>query len=338
MPSFSWVASLTEAAFLRGWLTRAAQQKVQVLVEQGLHPEQALLGTGLLSVEQYADAAQSCWNIAPIRLDVDAQRVVLPPKDDGRSIGIEDEEGKRWYVVADLWETDAKAPKGYALLATFVADIERLTRRDEALDLATSEWLDAVEATKSHDLRLGVEHGHGEVLLGTGDHVQESLAVEREEVPALQAWLVHGYGSSHWDARLRAGLESYWAEAVARHQPHPLQRMPAWQERIQDAYGVLVVVDPDHWTLRHLESVPIAQAFHELLATEHRKRVFPRTDAEREEALHAALAGAALCWIEESDENLSFFRQLARLGIPVTMVRHRLTPHGSAWEAYCISL
>ena len=336
MPLYAWAKQVTEAAFRRGWLTRAAQARVHVLVEQHLHPEQALIGTGLVSAEQYADLIQDCWQITLRRLDIDALHAVGERQADG--IEVEDEDGKRWYACADAWVSRRSVERNLPLFPTLRADLERFWRRDEALDLAVSEWIEAIEYTQETEFRLGVEEGRGVVLHGVRDHQEEVLEVGREEVPALQAWLLHGYGSRAWDGRSYIGLESHWVEAVAKHDKHPLARMKGWRQRLEQETGIVVLVEPDQWTLRQVQHVDEASNAYELFVGGGRRRVSPTSERAREEAMHAALAGASLCWIEPSEARLGDFRALAKMGIPVTVIRHRLTLHGSAWEVYHIDI
>ncbi|MDQ5919814.1 MAG: hypothetical protein QG668_541, partial [Patescibacteria group bacterium] len=54
LTSLAPVKRLLEAAYTRGWLTSDAREKSVFLLEQGLHPEQVLIGTGLLTPSRYS--------------------------------------------------------------------------------------------------------------------------------------------------------------------------------------------------------------------------------------------------------------------------------------------
>ena len=338
MLSRHWARTLAQAAYERGWLTSSALKKAVLLVEVGLHPEQAYIGTALLSAEQYAAIVEQLWQIRLQRLDVDMYTVRERKDGDFTAITAENEQGDRVLVRTDAWTLPSAAPETGYVVDTFRSDVMRWVRQPGVVDLSMSEWLEAGSTVEATELRLGVEHGRGVVQAGVEQSYLDDGCIKAEEVPALQTWFEAGYGARAWDVSREPGLESDWLELVAKHDRHPLAKTQAWRAYLRQPKGVLYIVEPDAWLRRQLASLASLEQQQPLFRAAVAYRFAPATAHEREVAVHGALAGASICWIDESGESMTCMRQLAQAGIPVTIVRSRPTLHGTAWEVYSLSI
>lgn len=335
--SRAWTETILEAAYQRGWLLRSVQEKLRFLIEGGLHVEQALLGTGLLTVSQYVELIQGAFGLTLGRLDQDrftraASKAELPD-------GVEratDEDGKAFLLVSDGWRWQDerwfkdKAPKLFVLRS----DILRWKRTAGPVDLAVSPWWEALSKHRATEARIALERGKGEVWIGADAKASPGLELDREELPALQAWFEAGYPQREWRAKRLPGTESDVLEATHLANAHPLERLNVWRAFLSRPQGVMVCVAPDAWLEREIEHLPEPQAHAEHWTIGSLVRVRPQTEHDREVAWHAALSGAAICWIEDVPQELDWMRSLAQAGISVHVVRSRHTPHGTAWEGY----
>lgn len=333
----SWQTTVLDAAYRRGLLCPAAREKVVFLLEQGLHLEQALIGTGLSTMSQYADLIEACFHIRPERLDVDecTIRAVAEPLPHG-VVAAETEEGEKIFLIADAW-VDARASwrsKKERCLFVFFSDILRFVRSKTTKELAVSAWWRVWKEGVAHEVKVLIQEKRGEVWMGADGSRMDALRLDPNEVPAMQTWFEGGYPSQFWDVRRILGVESDILQVTRKTDVHPVARMELWRGFLKRPRGVLAVFAPDAWLLGVLETIPGLEIPHEAFQTTELRRIHPETQEGRELAMHAALAGALLCWVEMTPAEMSWTRDLASAGIPVTIVRRRETLHGSAWEAY----
>ncbi len=333
--------ALSDAAYRRGWLLRATEQKARFLIEQGLHPEQVLLGTGLLTLSQYAELVKAVFGLTLERLDQDrwSLRGVSGELPEGVEAAVSEEGEAGWLVsdpwedVVSVWRTSVSGPMCFV----FRSDLLRWRRRPEPTDFAVSAWWRTWQGVRATEARICVEQGVGHVWVGPDAEPAPMLALVKEEVPALQTWFEAGFPCQAWKGTRISGVEGDLLEVVAHEAAHPLARLVGWQEFLRQPRGVLLCLAPDAWLEARLASVQeVAQAQH-LFEREDLQRIHPRDPQGRELASQAALAGISFCWIEDAPEETGWIRPLAQAGVPVLVVRRRETLHGSAWEAYHLS-
>lgn len=341
MPAFAWQRRVWQAAHERGWLASGLEPKLLWLLEQGLHLEQVLLGTGLLTATRYAELAEALWGFSLARLDQDrfARRAVAEPLP-GNVAPAVTEDGQAVWLVADPWE-EAVQPwlaRSEPGVPVFRSDLLRWRRRPEASDLAVSAWWRVWQrSAATTEALLFLDRGQGAVTFGSTPAFQPDLACARAELPALQTWFEAGLPRQTWQARRLPRLEADAMQLVARHDGHPAAGFQGWQTFLERPQGILVCVAPDAWLRERLAPLRPAAALADLFSEGGLARVEPQTPAEREWAAQAALAGANLCWLEEAPGDLGWFRPLAKAGVRVTVVRARPTPHGTAWETYLLA-
>ncbi len=333
--------ALTDAAYRRGWLLRATEQKARFLLEQGLHPEQVLLGTGLLTLAQYAELVEERFQVRLERVDQDrwTARAVAGAIPDGVAAATS-EDGEPGWLVSDPWEPAiAHWRKAITepVFPVFRSDLLRWSRQATPTDFAVSAWWRAWQARAATEARICLERGVGHVWVGPDAEPAADLTVSKEELPALQAWFEAGYPSRAGRVSRIPGVESDLLQVVMHEAPHPLARLVGWQAYLKEPRGVLLCLAPDAWLEARLTPVPEVSNGHELLAEAELRRVHPRDERTREAAAQAALAGVAFCWVEDAPEETAWIRPLAQAGVPITIVRRRETLHGSAWEAYHVS-
>lgn len=339
MSSYAWVGALAQAAYERGWLTLSAKKKAQAIVEAGLHPEQALIGTALLSVDQYAAIVKGLWGIELCRLDQESYVLRRRRGKDICLIEAENARGEEVIIHVDGWTQSASEKYGnHPVIDTFRSDVLRWLRQKTPIDLSTSEWLKQWSEIEATELRLGVEHRVGVVRVGVGQSVLDDGCIRAEEVPALQTWFEAGYGSRSWRMKRKQGIESDWAELIANHDRHPLAKVQTWKTFLRQPKGILYVVEPDEWLRGKLEHLEAIEEYSTLFHSKKLCRVHPSSSHERETAFHGALSGISFCWIDEMGESMSLMRALAKAHIPVIVVRGRPTAHGIGWETYTMAL
>lgn len=334
-----WTDAILDAAYRRGWLLRSVQEKMKFLLERGLHIEQVLLGTGVISVSQYIEVIKDVFGITLERLDQD--RFTHAASDEDLPAGIEaatDEEGKTFILASDLWtQTGASWLKGKQnVIPVLRSDVLRWMRTSEPVDFAVSTWWEALSVHKATEVRLALEQGMGEVWIGADAKPAPDLALAPEEVPALQTWFEAGYPQGEWSSTRHAGVESDVLELVHLKNAHPLAQLSSWKKFLDKPNGIMVCIAPDAWLERELAYLLQVHDHAELMASTRLVQVHPQNPQEREVAWHAALAGASLCWIEDAPDEYDWMRALAQAGIPVQIVRSRHTSHGTAWESYVI--
>ena len=337
----SWTNTILEAAYQRGWLLRSVQAKVLFLLERGLHLEQALLGTGLLTMTQYAELVQEGFQISIERLDLDRWTVAVSAQalPDGVCAAI-DEHNKPALLVSDAWQWKHSAwfKSATQIVPVFRSDLLRWKRRTEPVDFAVSDWWEALSRHQATEARVSLEQGKGEVWIGSDARALPDLELSREEIPAVQTWFEAGFPSAEWTVRRLPGVESDTLEMVHTSNPHPLQKIALWKTFLQKPNGVLLFLAPDAWLEQKIQHLAEPADHASLLAATSLVRIRPQTDADREAASHAAMAGCPLCWIEEVAHEYAWIRTLAQAGVPVHVIRSRQTPHGSSWEAYTMTL
>lgn len=338
MSSPHWARALAQAAYERGWLTSAALKKALLLVEVGLHPEQAFIGTGLLTAERYAMTVEQLWQVRLQRLDVDLYTLQDRNEGDLSIVKAHDEAGNMMTLRTDVWAQPGEPTHSERVIDVFRSDVLRWLRSTSEIDLSVSEWMEAWSTIDATELRLGVEHGRGVVLAGAEQAHLDDGCIKSEEIPALQTWFEAGYGSRLWGAVREPGLESDWVELVARHDRHPLTKAASWQQFLRQPTGVLYLSEPDAWLRRKVAVMQVVDDHRSMFSAVTPYRIHPLTKNEREMALHGALAGKAMCWIDDTGESLVCMRQLAKAGVPVTIVRSRPTLHGTGWEVYSLSV
>ncbi len=338
MSAARWALMLAQAAYERGWLTSSAQKRAGLLGEAGLHPEQALIGTGLLSAEQYATLVEQLWQIKLERLDIDAYTLKNREQSAAGVFEAENEAGERVVFRVDAWAHPSVHVSKTPVRHIFLSDVLRWLREPGVVELSTSEWLEAWNEVGGTELHLGVEHGRGVIQSGMEQRSLDDGCIKSEEVPALQTWFEVGFGSRDWEAIREPGIESDWLELVAKHAQHPLAGKQAWEGFLRAPKGVLYVVEPDAWLRRKIAA--FEQVIHDQMLFQQHKtcHASPATTQDQERFFHGALAGASLCWVDETGSSFGCVRQLAGAGIPVTVVRSRSTVHGTAWEVYRLSV
>lgn len=326
---------LLEAAYTRGWLTSSAREKSIFLLEQGLHLEQVLIGTGLLTPSRYSACIEELYGRPLIRLDCEA--LVLEERLSHAALRVRDESGVVTVYRADAWMSHerAKPRQQEQEQWTFFSDIQRFTRVKGSIDMCVAGWFEQLESRGVTEIRFGVQRGHGVALLGPEERLYSDGLVQKEEVPAMQLWFEYGFGSLFWDARRRPGVESDWMEASSRKAAHPLTKSVLWKTLFDRPQGVVVALEPDIWLTHRLEALPEATQ-KEQFFEEGLHRIQPQSDEQEEWAWHAALQGKPLFWVDARGTMLARMRLLASAGVPVTVLRRRSHSGGSAWEMYTI--
>ena len=100
--------------------------------------------------------------------------------------------------------------------------------------------------------------------------------------------------------------------------------------------GLLVVISPDAYVSRHfLAKYPLVESMDDWRGMAIEKPVLYDADQEdsRELALHAALAGRATVALMARAAD-DWWRSVSDAGIPVHVIRSRLTMNGPAWETF----
>lgn len=339
-----------------GWLSPTVRPKVQIMIEHGLHPEQALIGTGLVSPEQYGEALSQLFEVPFVRKTEGAARHVDVLN--GATLN------KARAFVADRDPSSALVAFADPSHPEALQMIDRaLQRMGIALVPAVALWseLQSTNLTPQRavaSLRRQLEHalaqssatqfevGSSENDWHThheGLHVHDRSWQEHHPAAAGSALVAHltYHTPTDWQVRevqtSQGSLMQLQRETVHTHEAHPLNWSQAMQIFASTGKGVCVVVRADKSTEKLLHRRwPKAVAGAHWRASLNQPHVYHAQEAdEREEALHAALSGRPVL-VLQPDEQVGWLQGLRPLGIPVSCLTRTVLPEGAAWTAHTL--
>ncbi len=355
----SVVSDLLAVCQGEGWLTSKTVQKTRVLLEHGLHPEQALIGTGLITPDQYGEALTHVFDIpytrrvtlprstrrAP-RLDINwlsQQRAIIIDEDrsallvafadpsDTRAVkavaNAVQAHGLELVPVVTLWSDIRPA---YTPPLAAVSSVRRQLRHH--LDEASTSHLEIGSDTRGwHLFHQGVQS----LDAGLITHPPASAS-------ALTLHLLRHQGQSFADWNISHEPTSHGAVLALRRpgdhvkERHPLNWSQAFEGFIRHPEGVLIVVssEQDFLQARAEQQGWLREKKEAHWRTQPDLPAIYPVDEEQgqEEAVHAALSGRPVVAYQKNPD-MHWAKQLQYAHIPVSILERHRVPNGMAWTS-----
>ncbi len=326
------VSDLLALCQTEGFVSPRVRCKVEIMVAHGLHPEQALIGTGLLSPEQYGEALSHLFDLPFVR------------KQDtpDRSIGVLDLEtlSRVNAFVVDRDPTSALVafcdPSSPEALRMVDGALEHLQM---TLVPAVTLWSDVRKKQTRASASAGTLRRRLETTLSTsGIALVDGEKMHARSVTSSLMLQLRRKMPEGWNGKTVSTSHGHMIEwnPTSPYVPgaHPLEWSDAMRRFGQAKGGVQVVIRPDDSAKKMLtDRWPQAEpGTHRQAGDESPCLYHIEHEHEQEEALHAALMGRTICVIQ-SQEEMAWLRPLSEVGIPVTCFRRHLLPEGAAWTS-----
>jgi hypothetical protein len=192
------------------------------------------------------------------------------------------------------------------------------------------------DIANTHQIRIVPTGSEADIIFDNGGERRIPTAV----LPALSLRAMRVGQRSGWHVHVfPAGIAP--ALQFVRQRQAGKRRHPADWSMVLDAFrespvGLLVVVAPDAYVSRHyLAKFPVIQEIDNWRSVPSDRPALYDADLEdgRELALHAALAGRATVALMARSAS-DWWTPVADAGIPVRVIRSRLTALGPVWEAF----
>lgn len=346
----SVVSDLLTVCQGEGWLSHAVQAKVQIMMEQGLHPEQALIGTGIVSIEQYGEALSRVFDVPFVRKtaasvrhaslideqtlarahafvadrDPSSALVAFADPSDPQALHIVDQalqkKGISLVPAATLWsdlrpQHTTPPPSVASLRRSLEHSLSQSGASVFEIGHIDSGWHTHHEGLFEHDAVWQRTHG---------STATPALAMHLTKHP-LHGWQLEATTTSHGTmVRLERG-EPHAQGA------HPLDWSQSMQRLVKEGQGVLVIIHADKATealLSHRFPQAEAGAQWRSSAQPHVYRM--RREDQQEEVLHAILSGRSAVVLQQNDD-LEWVRSMPSLGVSVSCLERCGTLEGTAW-------
>lgn len=347
------VTDLLAVCRAEGLLNAKTEKKVHTLLDQGLHPEQALIGTGLVPVNRYGEVVEQVFGVPFIRISRSSgvSNTLIDPELLSKSRAVLVEHRPKAAIVAFADPSDKSA----------VDFVQRgLREKDVALTLAVTLWSDLrSRGAASHSIgsrrrflqrawdRSGVhafELSHG---LGRDVHVHAeardipSFSLDSSHLSALALHLDRKQRGMSFDWDVNSTYLSHGVvlsgrrrrESFSSH--HPLGWSKAFTMFFKQPRGVLVCVGMDALLKGFFRTQPIsfADAFSSRRAGS-RPVMYDLARADQEEVLHAVVAGRPILLV--SSMVPVWLSKVASIGLPVHVLERHVVPSGMSWSSYSL--
>lgn len=341
-----------------GWVSPAVRTKVDIMIEHGLHPEQALIGTGVVSAEQYGEALSQLFDIPFVcRTDASVRYANLIPErilTDARAYVADRDASSALVAFADPSDPQALHAIDQALGRIGVTLVPAVTLSSDVSSMRAMAPSSAatlrrrLEAAFAQSGTTSFECGQMNANWYThheGVHACDR-AWQKEYAPATSSAL-----AMHLTRHMPTGWQvchvptsqgriiRYTRENASPADTHPLD----WSHVMQDNRrgGVRVIVHADQTTEKMLcDHFPVAEEethWRDPSAVRmDRPYVYRVREAdEREMALHMALSGRPVLILQE-EKNTDWIRVLPPIGIPVSCLTRTVVPEGAAWTSHAL--
>ncbi|MCE9586032.1 hypothetical protein K8R04_01790 [Candidatus Uhrbacteria bacterium] len=259
----------------RGRVSRRDSAAAESLHGHGLHPVQAVVGTGLMGADEARELGFSFPNFGS----------VSPGQSTGRLLHI---------ILRDA---------------------------DHAC---------------AHQIRIMPTDREADILFDNGGErripasVLPALSMRAQRIGGRLGWHVQAIPAGTGPAL------QLIRKRVASERLHPADWSGVLDGFRAEPDGLLIVISPDAYVSRHfLAKYPLVESMDEWRESDGDKPVLYDADRDdgRELALHAALSGRTTVALMARSAN-DWWRPASEAGIPVRVVRSRLTTLGPAWESF----
>lgn len=345
-----------------GWLTPKTVQKTRILLEHGLHPEQALIGTGLMTPDQYGEVLTHMFDIPFTRRAILPRSTHRTPRLDAhwlveqRAIMIDEDVSTLLVAFAD--PSDAKAIKAVASAVqahglelvpavTLWSDIRpTCTPPLVAISSVRRQLQHRLDQACTSHLEIGSDAhawhiSHQSVQSLDADLISHppasasalNLHLSHHRKQALAGWNISHHPTSHGAVLTLRRQEDQGT------QTHPLDWSQAFEAFTQHANGVLIFVSSGQDLLRtraeqqgwlrekeeaHWRTRPDLPAIYQVEEEEY-----------QEEAVHAALSGRPVVAYQKTPD-VRWAEPLQYARIPVSILERHAVPNGMAWTSRCL--
>ena len=347
----SVVSDLLTVCQGEGWLSPTVQGKTQMMIEQGLHPEQALIGTGIVSIEQYGEALSRLFDVPCVRKTaastrhaslIDEQtltraRAFVTDRDpssaleafadpsDPQALQIVDQalqkKGVSLVPAVTLWsdlrmQHATSLPSAASLRRSLEHTLAQSGTSIFELGHVDSGWYTQHQSLSGHDATW--QHAHVSTTV-------PALAMHLGK-HALRGWRMEATATSH-GTMLRLEREAPHAQGI-----HPLDWSQPMQRLMNEGQSVLVIIHADKAAEALLfDRFPQAEAGIQWRSSAKQPHVYrAQREEQQEEVLHAALSGRSAIILQQNND-LEWAQSMRSLGIPVSCLERCPTPEGTAW-------
>ncbi len=351
------VADLLAVCQGEGWLNPKVVQKTRVLIEHGLHPEQALIGTALLTPDQYGEALTHIFDVPFARPVSSSRRSSRPTRIDiawlatQRATIIDEGVAKLIVAFADPSDTDAlKAVEhvvqahGWELVpaVTLWSDI----RPSQGVPLSTvgtarRQLEQTLEQASTSHIEMGNDaHGwhvtHESVQSLDGNVIKAAstsapallLHLHRHAQQSKSDWNLSHHRTSH------GSILVLHREGNAVLESHPLRWSNILQAFTQSPQGMLVFVASTADVQAQREEYRWLEEGEAHWRTHTQVPALYQVEEEdaQEEAVHAALSGRPVV-AHQKTADLRWLKPLQHAHIPVSILERHAVPNGMAWTS-----
>lgn len=335
--------ALLTTALRRGWLSERAATNVQSLVAHGIHPEQALVGTGLLHIDQYAELLS----------DASGLPFVQVPAESIHQLQDEDLHEHLHHTKAiPLVGGSNELLLGFAEPHAHHMDALEQKLKDKNTSMqkfvvSHADWKRNQEKTRKPVSTVR------DLFLQAQQRGARHITIEEAPNATLVAWKRHTHTPEQWPASLLSELlalfrrtQEYQGWMIdeqnhgghrrlqlqrVSHQKqadHPLDWSHALGQFFREPKGVLVVETGDTYILKKLAF----RFVDEDQTGEDEPGLYQiKSEEQREDALHESLLGRPLVVIDTAK---LWTDRLSSSGVPLVCVTQSRHPEGIAW---CVS-
>lgn len=337
----------------RGHLGPRARARVFSLLSHGLHPEQVLIGAGVVSLQEYRTLLKELTGLSVEPVNAPG---VFPD-------GLSREESRRLFVVpiaqeGDIWRIGYVEPWNQSTRERIQALAQAHAWQEDPKTLLFSEWrrlYPAPSSTLRHHLRLArsvratqggvplqqtwfVDAFHPRTQLQDPRLAQRSLP--GSQLPALARRLQRD--ARRQDVIIELKATEYGPVIVVHREveeghDHPtswMQTLLTLQQQPQEGLSLLLGVDPHFSALMRGASTGEATNLESWREDELIRLTRPKPE-QQEELIHAIIAGKkAIVHIPHPQE--PWWEALHEAGVPVRVIHKQLLPEGESWVSYSI--
>ncbi len=341
-----------------GWIVPKAREKARILIEHGVHPEQALIGSGLISPDQYGEALTQLFDIPFVRVSPSTSSALrgasVLNKQDLAQQGAQiiDQEGKT-LLVAFTDPSDATVIKQVAEMAqshglqlvpaVMLWSDMRLKQSSPSpavsIGSVRRRLYQALDEASASQIEIGT---HGDGWQVSHRSVESLPRVWQDLLPSASAALalhLHRHKRPSWEIRHARTSHGSSVElirtGVMEVHKHPLNWSTLFSSFLQKPSGMLIFInahqEAEDYAKRHDWGVLDEEAYwrHDP-AQPYLYSV--DTAEQRELATHAVLSGRPVV-ARQSDAGVDWLEALATTRIPISIIEQHRVPEGMAWTA-----
>lgn len=343
----AYADQLLTAARNAGHLADPSLERLRVIVEYGVHPEQILLGTGHLSVDAYERLLTTVSGFPCVHIEAFPDAFEID-REVRSGVGLDDSlivlrKDGRALLVALARPFDRRATQaihdrltdaGFTTLFAVMFErdwkaVDRMRHPSTGHGSVRSAW---------HALHLDATRRDTHVVHVHPFDASDSQVPLRPEMcsacaytidyhPARMGWRVESEKTLHGSAMRMVRVEPF------DHVPHPWDWLWAVRSFFEKPVGLCVIEYADD---PYIDERTRSWDRHGVDAWRERSRLHvyrTHDDEGRELALHAALSGSSVCAIDDTGSVSDWWAPAVDAGVPVRQIHMTKTHHGPVWSS-----